>query len=111
MGLGNRAFIKNYYTVIADQIQIYPVIDPGSFLEMTYYQKVPNLNSTFTTNWMSEDHPDIYLSGITAEIELFAKNYEVAKGWHDRMSMAIQELDDSDVEERWSGVPLQMRLS
>ena len=101
---------KLYYTIIDRQIQIYPMQDAGLSIEMVYYQKVQNLSETNLTNWMSKSHPDIYLSGITAEIETFAKNYEVAKGWDERMSRAISELDKADETERWSGQPLVVRL-
>ena len=101
---------KLYYTVIDKQIQIYPAQDAGLSIEMVYYQRVPNLSLTTLVNWMSESHPDIYLAGITAEIETFAKNYDVAKGWDDRMSRAINELEKADEIERWSGQPLVVRI-
>lgn len=100
----------NFYCVLANQIEIYPVQAGGLSLEMTYYQKVPTLSLNNLTNWMSDSHPDIYLAGITAEIEIFAKNYEVGKAWDDRMSRAIDELDNIDEVERWSGQALVTRL-
>ena len=99
-----------YYCVLADQIQIYPIEKGGQSIEMTYYQKVPNLSLNNLVNWMSETHPDIYLAGITAEIETFAKNYEVAAGWDARMSRSIGELDTVDEIERWAGQPLVTRI-
>lgn len=99
-----------YYSVAARQLHIYPCQDAGQSIEMIYYQKVPNLNSEDNINWMSEDHPDIYLSGMIAEIEAFAKNYEASKLWYARLTMAIEELDNADVEERWSGSTLQTRV-
>jgi hypothetical protein len=98
------------YCVIANQIQIYPVQAAGSSIEIIYYQTVPNLNQSSDTNWLSEDHPDIYLAGITAEISLFAKDYETASGWYDRLTAAVSELDNVDWLERWSGDVLQVRL-
>lgn len=102
---------KLYYCIIANQIQIFPVQDAGSTIEMIYFQKVQPLTEEANTNWMSIDHPDIYLSGIVAEIELFAKNYETSKLWDARMTRAIEELDSSDIKERWSGSQLTMRTA
>lgn len=99
-----------YYTIVANQFQIYPIQDGGQSLEIVYYQKVPNLSENNLTNWMSNSHPDIYLAGITAEIEIFAKNYNVGKAWHERMVAAIGELEVSDQVERWSGQPLVTRV-
>lgn len=101
-----------YYTVISNQLQIFPVQAAGSTLEICYYQKVQPLTSEEgeTTNWMSLDNPDIYLSGIVAEIELFAKNYEVAQLWDTRMTRAIEELESTNEKEVWSGSQLITRL-
>ena len=101
---------KIYYSIIGDQLHVFPKQDDGGCFEVVYYQRVPNLNELANTNWLSETYPDIYLSGIIAEIEYFAKNYEVANLWVDRMNIAISELDSSDVVERWSGEPLQVRI-
>lgn len=101
---------KIYYSIIADQIQLYPPPAQGCSLELLYFQRVPNLTSDNPTNWMSDLNPDIYISGITAEIEIFAKNYEISKLWYERMSIAINELEESDEIERWSGSPLTIEL-
>lgn len=97
-----------FYTIVADQIRIYPVFGGGT-LEVLYYRKVPPLTKTNTTNWLSEDSPDIYLSGIIAEIESFVKNAEAAQLWDARMTRAINELTDSDVGQRWAGAQLVTR--
>ena len=100
---------KFYYTVIADQLQIFPALCPDQTLEMIYYQKVPNLNSESVTNWLSDNYPDIYISGIVSEIEFFVKNYEVGDAWQQRLNAALDELKSSDIEERWSGAPLLIK--
>ena len=100
-----------FYTVIANQIQIYPLIQSGFIIEMAYWQKVPplTLDAGCDTNWMSTSHPDIYLAGIVAEIESFAKNYQVAGQWDEKMTRSINELKESDIKENWSGSQLVMR--
>ncbi len=102
--------VKVYYTIIANQIQIAPLQGAGQSLEMVYYQKVPALTELTPENWLSLSHPDIYLSGLIAEIELFAKNYEVGKAWYDRMALAVDELGATDYQETWTGAPLVMRI-
>lgn len=106
----NRQVSKNYYTIIANQIQIYPETQVGGNIELVYYRKVQRLTSAAPNNWLSDDHPDIYLAGIIAEIETFVKNYEVATAWDAKMSRSIKELDNSDVVERWAGSSLTTRV-
>jgi hypothetical protein len=105
LGLGH------YYTIVNNSIQVYPPLSGDGTLEIVFYRKVPPLTSSNKDNWMSIDHPDIYLSGICAEIELFVKNFEAAALWNDRMSGAIKELQSNDVDKRWTGSTLVMRVS
>tara|TARA_R110000803_G_scaffold117357_4_gene185890 strand:+ start:927 stop:1589 length:663 start_codon:yes stop_codon:yes gene_type:complete len=108
-----NGFPTYYYCVIADQIQIFPILANGLSIEMIYYQQVPSLALPAidtSSNWLSENNPDIYLSGLCAEISLFAKDYDAASSWYSRLEVSISELDSSDQLERWSGDPLQVRL-
>lgn len=103
---------KYYYTILNKQIQVQPTLPEKGTIEMVFYRKVPPLVEAEPNdvNWLSEDAPDIYLSGICAEIELFVKNYEAAAVWKARMLEAIQELSDNDTEQRWTGNSLQIRI-
>lgn len=98
-----------YYTIEANQFLV-DKTGAGDVLQITYYQRVPPLTADDNSNWVSDDHPDMYLSLLMYEIELFAKNYDVAEGWKGRLDVAINELEITDIEERWSGNPLETRL-
>tara|TARA_R110000803_G_scaffold155024_4_gene219782 strand:+ start:167 stop:793 length:627 start_codon:yes stop_codon:yes gene_type:complete len=98
-----------YYTIIANQLQIFPTLPAGQSIELVYYQKVPNLSASNTTNWASNSHPDIYLAGMTGEISLFNKDYDIADGWFARLESAISELQLVDVKERWSGQSMTIK--
>lgn len=98
-----------YYSIVGQQIQVHPILPTGGTLELLFYRKVPNLNSQSKSNWCSNTNPDIYISGLCAEIELFVKNYDASQLWDQRMSRAIKELSDNDFDNRWAGNPLQMR--
>jgi len=100
---------KIAYTIIANQLQIYPTQD-GKLFELIYYAKVPQLNSVDTTNWLSENSPDVYLFGIMVEISAFVKNAEVAQLWDTRFATAMEELHHDDKLTRWSGTSLYMKV-
>jgi len=99
-----------YYTIEANQLQIHPPQQVGNIIELVYYQRIPNLDSVGDENWVSRDHPDIYIAGVCGEISLFAKDYPAADGWFERMGKSMDELDFSDEQERWAGGPMMMRL-
>lgn len=102
---------KAYYTILADQIKVFPCLSAGGSIELVYYQKVPGLNVSDNTNWLSDSHPDIYIAGMAGEISLFAKDYDIADGWFSRMTNAVNELENADIKERWGGDPLVMRTA
>lgn len=99
-----------YYTILDNQLQIHRPLPPNGKIEMVYYCKVPPLNEKNPTNWMSEESPDAYIAGVVAEIELFVKNYEVAKLWDDRLTRCIDEIKTNDIGTRWTGSSLTMRI-
>ena len=102
--VGSTSFI--YYTIVAGQLQINPIKDVGTF-EIVYYQKIPNLNGTDTTNWLGDDNPDCYIFGIIVEISSFVKNAEAAALWDDRFKNTVAEIEHEDQIVRWSGPSLQ----
>lgn len=98
-----------YYTILNDQLQLHSTLPGKGTIEMVFFRKVPNLNKTDNLNWVSQDDPDIYLSGICAEIELFVKNYDAAQLWDTRMTRAIEELETNDIRNRWAGNTMTIR--
>lgn len=100
---------QTYYTILNNQLQLHKPLPNGGTIEMAMYRKVPPLSESNPSNWMSADNPDIYLAGISAEIEMFVKNYDAAKLWDDRMTRAIEELKNNDSLNRWSGNTMVMR--
>ena len=99
-----------FYTILNNQIQLHPTASPDGTIEMVFYRKVPPLSANNQYNWMSIDYPDIYLSGICAEIELFVKNYEASQLWDTRMTRSIEELKLNDSDKRWAGNTMIMRI-
>ena len=108
---GERALNQlGYYTIIADQLKISFEVS-ASTIEILYYQRIPPLTETAENNWVSIDHPDIYLCLLMFEIEIFTKNYTAADGWEARLDKALNELGVTDITERWSGDPLTTKVS
>lgn len=102
---------NQYYTLVNNQIQLYNKLPGNGTIEMVFYRKVPGLSKTKPENWLTMDSPDVYLSGICAEIELFVKNYDSAQIWDARMSRAVDEMSNNDIKNRWAGNSLSMRTA
>lgn len=98
-----------YYTITAQQFQIYPTQDDG-FLEIVYYQKLIPLSLTDTNNWMSTYNPDGYVFGLLVEISSFAKDADAAALWKARFDEVLAEIETEDSTDRWSGTSLEVRV-
>lgn len=95
-----------YYSVISDQLHVYPPQDDTHTLEMVYYQKIPPLTSTEDTNWISEEHPDTYIFGLLVEINAFNKDIEATGLWETRFKEAVGDISVKDIDTRWGNSDL-----
>lgn len=107
--LNNTNVSGIFYTLVANQIQIYPPQD-GMILEVIYYQRLDPLTPDANENWLSERYPDVYVFALLVEIEAFVKNAEGAMIWNERLKTAIDEMELEDSIDRWSGTPLTIKL-
>ena len=100
---------QTYYSIITDQLHIYPARQ-DSIIEMVYYKKVPQINDTTTTNWLSDENPDVYVFGVLVEIFAFVKDPESSMLWSSRYEQALGEIKNNDLDIRWNnGTPLRIR--
>ena len=98
-----------FYTLIANQVQIYPAKLTG-ILEIVYYQRLVPLTTSNPTNWLSSKSPDGYIFGIMTEISAFVKNKESTALWNERFRTVIDEIEQEDGKSRWSGTALEVRV-
>lgn len=99
----------NYYTIIADQIQIAPPSD-NEVLEIVYYQRLPALGSDTDSNWLTEKNPDAYIFGLCTEISAFAKDDLLYAGYQQRFMDALADVTMEDQITRWSGPALRVQI-
>lgn len=52
-----------YYAVMDDALELAPTPDTSYTLQLTYYEKVPALSDANTSNFVSNNNPDVYLYG------------------------------------------------
>jgi len=105
----NRDAQTCIYTIVADQLQIWPSSD-GDILEIIYYAILEPLAPATPENWLSKRYPDLYVFGLLIEISAFAKDAAAAAEWNGRFNEALASIESKDRKERWSGTALQVTL-
>lgn len=75
--IGRTGTQPAYYTITGGDILITPSAE-GSEIEMVYYQAIPALSATNTTNWLLTKYQAYYLHGCILEAMRWAKDPSVA---------------------------------
>lgn len=99
----------NYYTIIANQIQIAPPTD-SEILEIVYYQRLPALEGDTASNWLTEKNPDAYIFGLCTEISAFAKDVASYETYKARFAESMIDITMEDQVQRWSGPALRVQV-
>ena len=94
-----------YYSVIGGNFEFLPT--PGSSYTglLVYQAAIPALASN-ATNWLLDDHPDIYLYAALAEVHSWAQDEEQAMIWDARLQRALKEIEVQGSREQHGGTPV-----
>lgn len=65
-------------------------------LTFDYFQKIPALSVSNTTNWLLTAWPDVYLYGALAEAQGFVKDYQALSAWAARREGLFDEIEKLD---------------
>lgn len=101
----------SYYTIVGNQFQLAPIPDSVKGLEISYYEQIPALSDTNTSNWLLAAYPDIYLYGSLVQAEPYMRNDQRISVWKSGLELALSELKLADRKYRWSGSGMRMRTA
>lgn len=79
--------IPETFAIIGTDFHWGPIPDSDYTVTCVYVQGIPLLSETNTTNWLLEDHPDLYLYGALRQAELY--------GWNDERGRQFDLFVDS----------------
>ena len=80
-----------------------PVPDTRYDLELVYWQTVPRLSDTVTSNWLLEEHPDIYLYGTLMETAPYLRDDARVNVWATMLNTRLAGLDRATDRQQYSG--------
>jgi hypothetical protein len=96
------------YTVIGGSLQLAPIPDSTYTLELAYFQKIPALSDSNTTNWLLTSHPNIYLYGTLAQVQPYVMDDGRFAMYQQLYADAVQALNLTDW---YSGSTMSVRAS
>lgn len=100
-----------FYTVLSAEFQFAPIPDTAYVLEILYYAQPPVLSGSNSSNVFLANYPDALLYGALLEAEPYLINDARSQTWATLYDRAIKNIQDSDQNSEYSGIPLQMRIT
>lgn len=100
-----------FYAQFGTEFQLGPVPDANYAFEAIYYERIPGLSAGAPTNWLLEQHPDIYLFGTLVQCALFYQNDTMLARYEPRLAQKLDDLRSSESSIEFNGSPLQTRVS
>jgi len=82
-----------HVAVYNTKLELAPVPDKQYTLEIVYYQKIPELSSNTSTNWLIAAYPDVYLYGCLTKAAPFIGEDERTNVWRQEYTNAVNQLN------------------
>jgi hypothetical protein len=97
-----------FYSVIANEMQLGPTPASVQTIEMVFYKKFDALSADGDTNWVLTNAPDLYLYGALLDAEPFLMNDQRVGLWQAAFDRSVIELQDQDDRDRHSGSAMRI---
>lgn len=97
------------YTLVDDAIELVPAPADNVQIEMVYYQCIPALSNTNTTNWLLSKSPDVYLYGALVHAAPFLMDDQRINTFASFYTQRVEALNLDSDRAVHSGSPLVAR--
>jgi hypothetical protein len=98
-----------YYLFIDGNFEMFPTPDQTYQTEMIFYEKIPALSDTATSNWILASHPDLYLySSLTHSAPYLGDDARI-QVWSALAERALNEITNASHAAKYNGTGLRLR--
>lgn len=98
-----------FYTIQSNLMVLPAPVNTTQTVVMGYYQKIPALSASNTTNWLMQASPSIYLAGAQLEGAIFVRDANDATLMARLFSAHTRAFQKQDLKGRYSGDSLQIK--
>lgn len=100
-----------HYAHIGSSLEVYPTPDEAYTAELLYYEKIPALSDSNTSNWLLEQAPDAYLYGSLLQSAPYLRDDARAQVWTSFYAGAVASVNNESDRARFGGSGLRMRVN
>lgn len=106
----NSTGVPEYYAHVGDLIEVHPTPNADFTGEILYYQRIPALSDTNTSNWLLAMSPDAYLYGSLLQASPYIGEDERLAVWGSAYQNSINAIRGESDSTRHSASNLQLRI-
>jgi len=99
-----------HYAHFGENIEIFPTPDGAYDIELMYYEKIPALSDSNTSNWLLEVSPEAYLYGALVHSAPYLKDDARVQVWGGLYAGAMDAVNRESERARFGGSGLRMRV-
>ena len=99
-----------FYSHSESQFELYPTPDQSYTAEVLYYQKIPALSDSNTSNWLLSYAPDVYLYGSLIHSAPYLAEDERSTVWAAMYQASVNQLNLQSESSKTSGAGLKLRV-
>lgn len=99
-----------HYAHFGENIEVFPNPDAEYDIELMYYEKLPVLSDSNTSNWLLEIAPEAYLYGALVHSAPYLKDDARLQVWGSLYAGAVAGVNKQAEKARYGGSGLRMRL-
>lgn len=93
-----------YFALVGGNIEVAPSPAVVTSLTLAYYQQIPALSASNATNWVLEDHPDLYLYTALLHAQPFLKDDQRAALFSSMLAQQVAALVKQNATATFDGV-------
>lgn len=90
-----------HYALIGAELRLYPVPDASYAAELVYQQRLACIGPTIASNWVLDEHPDVYLYGALVQAAQMLADDRLS-AWSTLYTTAMDDLIKSERSKRGS---------
>lgn len=103
----SSAGLSQHFTIIGSSLYTFPTSTNN--VELTYYQKIPNLTTSATTNWLLTVSPSLYLHGALFQLAMFRRDTDLQQRSAGMVVSLMSGLSGTDMLANYAYAPGQVR--
>jgi len=98
------------FAITGNKLRVAPIPDTTYYINFVYYQTVPALSSTNTTNWLLTQYPAVYLYGSALHSAPFLNDDGRLGMWAGLYAENLAQIKAQDLYARYGATPLQVKV-